>query len=147
MIGIALAPEGRVKKAVKFICGVAVLLALLTGIKSFDFTVYSRSMAEYRTKAEKMIGEANEEREFLEKEYIEERCRAYILDKAAESGYELSSVKVTLEWSTEGYWYPVEAELIGEGDEGAKYTLSKTIESELGIPADRQTWSGSDEYG
>jgi stage III sporulation protein AF len=146
-IAVSLSPEGRVKKAVRLICGVCVMLSLLNGIKDFDITAYSRSMAEYRADAEKMLRDSEEEREHLKKEYIEERCEAYILDKAAEAGVELSDVKVVLEWSTEGYWYPVEAEIRGEGDEGARYTLSKTIESELGIPVEKQSWSDTDEYG
>ena len=139
-IGMALAPEGRVKKAVKLICGAAVLISLLSGIRSFDYNGYSRSLAEYRSDAEKLIEDSMEEREYLKREYIEERCRAYILDKAAEAGAELESVEVNLDWSTDGYWYPVGAELSGGGDESAKYTLSKTIESELGIPEANLEW-------
>lgn len=146
-VGIALAPEGRVKKAVKLICGAAVLLSLLAGVTDLDMTAYSRSMAEYRMEAERMTREASEKKELLEKEYIEERCRAYILDKAAETGYELKEVTVGLEWSADGFWYPVEAKLVGEGDESTKKSLSKTIESELGIPVKRQIWSGTDGQG
>ena len=147
MIGLSLAPEGRIKKAVKFICGVAVMLSLLKGIVGFDYTAYSGSLAKYRSEAERLIGESEDDRRLLEKQYIEERCRSYILDKAGEAGLDLVSVDVELSWSTDGYWYPVEAKIEVIGDEGDRYRLSKLIESELGIPEKSQTWSTADELG
>ena len=138
MIATALTPEGRVKKAVKLICGMAAVLTLLGGVTDFDYTAYSRSMADYRQEAERFIGEYEDERSQLEKEYIKERCEAYISDRGSALGFACGDVSVTVRWSADGYWYPYSLTGTIDGDAS---TLKNDIASELGIPPDRQIWS------
>ena len=147
LIAIAITPNGRVKKAVKLICGFAVILSVLSGFTDFDFSFYSRSMADYRAEAERMIADSQEEMSYREREYIEAECEAYILDKANALGLQCENVSVTLNWSEEGYWYPVSVQLDARGEAGVEYQLSKCIEAELGIPSEQQIWSGTDENG
>lgn len=147
LIAIAITPNGRVKKAVKLICGFAVILSVISGFTDFDFSFYSRSMADYRTEAERMIADSREELSLKEREYIETECEAYILDKAKELGLKCDNVSVTLNWSEEGYWYPVSVQLDASGESGLEFQLSRSIEAELGISPENQIWSGTDENG
>ena len=66
---------------------------------------------------------------------IAEQTEAYILDKAGELGLE---VTVRVETRTEGNGIPVpwSAELTGAQSEA----LASALETELGIPAERQVW-------
>lgn len=143
MLAIAITPEGRVKKAVKLICGFAVILSIISGVTDFDFRFYSKSMADYRAEAEKLVADSQREQSALERKYIEDECEAYILDKAIELGLSCESASVTVKWSEEGYWYPVAVELNAEFE----HRLASCIEAELGIPMDNQTWSETDEDG
>lgn len=140
MLAVNITPDGRVKKAVKLVCGFAVILSLINGITDFDYSFYSKSMADYRRDAEKLIAESMEEQSVLEREYIEKECEAYILDKAEELGVSCDSASVILKWSEEGYWYPTAVELDVVYEPG----LSSCIEAELGIPRDSQTWREND---
>ncbi|MBE6948883.1 MAG: hypothetical protein E7456_03450 [Ruminococcaceae bacterium] len=137
MLAISATPEGRVKKAVKLICGFAVILSILCCFADFDFSFYSKSIADHRRDAEKLIEEELEERSLLERQYIESRCEAYILDKAAELKVNCRGAEVTLKWSAEGYWYPTAVWIEAECDP----ELADFIEAELGIPEDSQKWS------
>ena len=56
----------------------------------------------------------------LNRTIIEGECRAYILDKADETGTELAEVTVTAEWSTDGYWYPHEVRIVSGADENQR---------------------------
>lgn len=140
MLAVAITPQGRVKKAVKLVCGFVVILSLLSGITDFDYRLYSKSMADHRRDIDKLIDKSIEEQTVMEREYIEAECEAYILDKADELGTNCESVSMTLRWSSEGYWYPSEAELNMEYHP----ELSSYIEGELGVPEDSQTWREND---
>ena len=68
--------------------------------------------------------------------------RAYILDKAAQGGVSLADAQGTLQWSTDGYWYPYAVRLVTAGAAENSH-LAQTIEADLGIPRARQEWSSA----
>ena len=102
----------------------------------------SFSPAEYRAKANEITAAAGEKDMNLSRGIIEREFEEYILDKASETGVFLESADVTMNWDENGYWYPCEVTLVGELSTGDRNRLSAVIESELGIPTDRQNWSG-----
>ena len=76
----------------------------------------------------------------LLEELITDSAEAYILDKAEAMGVE---ARVSLEVNAmEGYPVPWEVEITGDISWADRQVLMKEIESELGIPAQRQKWSG-----
>ncbi len=143
-IAMSVTPEGRVKKAVKLVSGLAVMLALISPVLSFDFEGYSQYMSEYRQEAEKYASALDGENEKLTRTIIEEKTEAYILDKGAELGISGLTVSVTAKWGDEDCWYPYSARLMGETDEKQMQALSGYMESELGITEENQTWSVRD---
>ena len=58
------------------------------------------------------------------------------MDKATALGAEVNGAHVALEWSTDGFWYPVGVEVQGEYCPG----LSRLIEAELGVAVQAQQW-------
>lgn len=133
----AVTPDGSVKRVQKLMCGVVMTLALIAPLAGLDMRGYSLNLAQLRRRGDEIGASAQEISDSLSRTFIEERCAAYILDKARLLGLEPETVKVTTQWSGEGVWYPVEAEI------GAEYDrrLSEKIEEELGIPARNQRWS------
>lgn len=134
-------PEGRVKNVVKLLCGIAVVAAIISPLVKADIRAYSAYLAEYRLEAERITKGAQEDSKNLNRSYIEEKCEAYILDKAKNCGTAIYAVKVRAEWSTEGFWYPVSAEISSDAGSEERLRLSGIIEAELGIAADEQRWS------
>ena len=74
---------------------------------------------------------------------ISGRVQAYILDKAAQCGAALDDAQVTLQWSTDGYWYPQSVRLVTSGPAAENSRLAQIIEADLGIPRARQEWSST----
>ena len=136
-----LTPEGRVKKALTIICAVAMCAAIASPLAELDFDAYSKAMAHYELDAGKYIGRGEDYSKNLNRTIIEDKCRAYILDKADEVGAELSDITVTALWSSDGYWYPHEAEIISTATGEQKSRLSDYIQSQLGISIANQNWS------
>ncbi len=130
-------PRGPVKNVVKVLCGMVMAIALIAPLMKLDMSGYSMNMAKYRRKGEEIVAAGKEMTDSMSRTIIEEQCRAYILDKGAAMGAGLSDASVTLRWSDEGLWYPVECELKGERSE----MLASLIESELGIAKENQKWS------
>lgn len=138
-LALALCPDGRVKNILRLVCGIVCALALVSPLRSLDITGLSAAMAAYGQRAQIIAENAEEEKKMLERTYIEERCAAYISDKAAAMGVAAGNVTVLARWDEQALvWYPYEAAL----DCGRNEELSRALEAELGIPAERQRWSG-----
>ena len=132
-----LTPQGSVKTVQRAICGVVVSLALISPLLRLDSGAYSLHLAGYRKQAEEIASQGKEISDSLSRTYIQEQCRAYILDKARLSGVPVTSASVELRWSGEGVWYPVAAEIEGTYDRA----LAEKIEEELGIGQENQHWT------
>lgn len=139
-IMLALIPEGRVKSAARVVASIALLASVILPLKNMDFKVYSETLSQYRAEAEDITGKAQSIGDELNRKCIEERCSAYILDKAESLGAEINSVKVSLEWSEQGFWYPTGVQIESACEEDKKLKLMNYIESELGIENQAQQW-------
>ena len=120
----SLIPPGTVRKAAGFTGGLILLLVLLRPVLGADLEHVEERQEELAdTQAEAMAS------------IIAEQTEAYILDKAGELGLE---VTVRVETRTEGNGIPVpwSAELTGSWSQA----LASALETELGIPAERQVW-------
>ena len=141
-LALALCPEGRVKRVLRFACGLVMAAALLSPVLSVDMESLPQALARYSEAAERYTGSAEETADRLNRTIIEGERETYILDKAAALGLEVREAAVTARWSDEGFWYPWECRLsTGEGDMSG---LSRLIEAELGIPEARQRWEAEE---
>lgn len=147
LIGIALLQsicmllidDAKQKSIIRFTGGVAMVTMLLGSVLSFDYSAYA-SMLRSRLHYTEMTDAAQEENQRLNRMFIEKQCSAYILDKAAALGTELSGAAVTLSWNTDGYWYPSAAELTIPHLSKQSQALADVIQTDLGIPLSSQTW-------
>ena len=135
-----LCPKGAVKSVVKSLCGMVMALALLSPLGKLDAGDYSLNMAAYRLKGQEIVEGGKDLADSYSRTIIEDECRAYILDKAAALGLSVADASVGLKWSSEGLWYPVECEV----KHGYNEALASAIASELGIPREKQKWSGDE---
>ncbi len=136
-LALALCPEGRVKSVLRLVCGIVCALALASPVLRLDVREISAGMAAYGQTARRITENEEEAEKMLERTYIEERCAAYILDKAAALDVPLAGASVLARWDeTDRVWYPWEAELDGVYDEA----LARAIEADLGVPAGSQRW-------
>ena len=134
---LRLTPEGRVKGVLRTLCAVAMAAALLSPLlRGGALPDYGLELARYRAAAAALTDEGTALGQELDRNIIEERMEAYILDKARGLAVPVSGAQVALRWSTEGIWVPESAELTGPYSE----TLSDLLASELGIPRRAQRW-------
>ena len=142
-IALMLSPDGRVKNALKILCAVAMCAAIVSPLSELDFDAYSKAMARCKLDAEQYADQGEQYSKNLNRTIIEDECRAYILDKAAQCGAVLDDAQVTLQWSTDGYWYPQSVRLVTSGPAAENSRLAQIIEADLGVPRTRQEWSST----
>lgn len=142
---LSIAPEGGAKRALKLACGLLSAAALLSLALSFDYGAFSLEMEKMRSGFYEGRASGMEKAEKETRFIIESRLSEYILDKAEELGIKGVKASVLCEWSEEGLWYPVSVRLECGSSGKASERLEGYIESELGIPKERQIWSTGNE--
>ena len=119
------------------VCGVltVLLLVLLRPVLGADLEHLELDFDHYQAAVEERQEELADTQTEAMASIIAEQTEAYILDKAGELGLE---VTVRVETRTEGNGIPVpwSAELTGSWSQA----LASALETELGIPAERQVW-------
>ena len=128
------------RRIVKLIGGVALTCLLFSPLVAFDYDSYAAALQDCRVSVS-TDGAVSDSSERLQRTVIESELRAYILDKAAQCGVSLADAQVTLQWSTDGYWYPHEVRIVSEADENQRAKLSDCIQTQLGISVENQDWS------
>ncbi len=138
-IAMAVTPKGRVRQVTRLACGLMCALAVAAPLAEVDVGALASGLALYRQRAEQIVTQAGEEEKTMERTYIEQQCQAYILGKADERGLALGAVELTARWDDQArVWYPWSVTIAAPMDSA----LSAVIEAELGIPAERQRWTG-----
>ena len=139
-IGLNLCPPGRVKSVARLLCGLVCALALVKPLAGLEPDSLSTGMAVYRRQAQEVTETAQEEADRMKRTYIQDECAAYISSEAESLGL-TAEASVTAAWDAqEEVWVPFEVTV------NAPYSaaLSYRIEADLGVPRERQVWSGDE---
>ena len=131
----SLIPPGTVRKAAGFTGGLILLLVLLQPVLGADLDRLALDLSDYQTAVEERQAELADTQTEAMASIIAEQTEAYILDKAGELGAEVT-VRVETRTGEDGVPVPWSAELTGARSEA----LASALETELGIPAERQVW-------
>ena len=138
---MAITPEGQAKKAVKFVCGLVMIVCFAAPIIG-GLPHISVDMGRFSADAGDIMARAKENTETVTRTLRQSHCETYISDKGKLLGLEELEVSVEVRWSEEGYWYPVSAEIQGAiGSPDAVQNLEWYITTELGIQEDAIYWS------
>lgn len=142
---MAITPSGKVRKTISLICGMAMIVVLISPVLDFDYDSLSQYVKEYDYSTEELENNLDKENERLAKAIIEEKSSAYILDKAESVGGQDAHVSVEAKLDNEGSWNPWEVTIGGDYTSEQQSEIKSTIEEDLGIPVERQYWSTDDE--
>ena len=131
----SLIPEGTLRRAASFTGGLILLFALLRPVLGADLEHLELDFDRYQAAVEERQEELADTQTEAMASIIAEQTEAYILDKAGELGAEVT-VRVETRTGGDGVPVPWSAELTGARSEA----LASALETELGIPAERQVW-------
>ena len=131
-----LLPKGSVQKIASFTGGLLLLLALLRPLLGADVSDLLPDLQQVQAEIEQRQEELQQVETGYWEQSIAEKTEAYILDKAAQIGWE-GTVRVEVELSLEGLPVPSGLEMSGPYCR----ELEQELAQELGIPVERQVWN------
>ena len=138
-----LSPAGGPKRAARLAGGLLLLLAVIKPLLSLDGTALTRAMTEYRLEAEYSAQALERENKTLMKDIIEAQTAAYIQDKAA--GLDIVC-RAAVEAEGGGDWpVPTAVTITGALTAEQREALTRAIEADFAIPAERQTYESGGE--
>lgn len=120
---------------------VILMLAFLRPLSEMDMSAYAASLAKYHEMEQQLSLDGKDMNTRLNRMVIEEEYIAYIRDKAAQLDINLDGVQFEMSWNTKGYWMPVGVELEISGSTDNVPKLQSILESQLGIPGEKQKCS------
>ena len=128
-----------IRKAAALTGGLLLALVVLTPLLRVNLDAFAKYLARMEMEADARASGIEIANRDLLARIIREKTEAYILDKAAALGAEVTA-EVTME--TAGYYpYPREAAIYGALTEAQRSALARCIAEEIGIPEERQVFS------
>ena len=135
----SLIPEGGVRRVASVVCGLLLALCALSPLLQLDIDDAAQSIARIRMENETLRTGVEVKNRELVNQIIKQNTQTYILDKAASMGLALQAA---VEMRDDGaYPYPYRVTLTGVCTEAQRLQLTRYIEENLAIPAERQAWS------
>ena len=128
-------PEGSGRKILRLVCGILLTVTALKPLGQLRLPDLDALTGEYRQQAEAAVAMGQEMARLEAQEGIRNDLEAYILDKAAELGLEITP-RVFLDESG----IPVSVRLEGETSSGMRQRIQTIITNDLGIPGEAQEW-------
>jgi len=130
--------QGLIKKVGMLACGLVLMLVMLRPILTFDTENLAKIFAEIEIADADFDAYSRENLQDMA-QFITDRTRAYILDKAAEISFTPKKITVNTQ-VRENYPYPHSVIITGMYTQQQRMELTAWIESNLAIPQARQTW-------
>lgn len=127
--------SGPGKDGIRLIGSLVLIITILRPAASLDLSSLLTEAFAFQTGIAQTYADAGTKIKIdAVNEIIEQKTKAYILDKAAQLDVELSA-EITV---TDGI--PVAARLSGSVSPNVRQRLSAFLDEELGIPKERQAW-------
>ena len=133
----SLVPKGSLRRVASFLSGLVLLAVLLEPLPKLDLE--GLELRGLQEETEKVRRQLEAEQETALKAGIAEQTEAYISDKAASLGL-TAEVRVETVAGADGVPVPWRVEVEG----GYTEELAQWMETELGIPRERQDWHGQE---
>ena len=140
----ALMAPGPVRRVGRLVCGLALIGAVLSPLGGLDVESGQRWLEDWLSSVRCRETELEETVNSQMKVIIEQEYAAYIVDKAAELGLTCTA-RVDCKLSEDGLYLPVRTEVAGLKTAGGQEELIRVIETDLGVPAERQFYREEEE--
>lgn len=133
-----LLPGGSCGRALKLLCGVFLLAAVLRPVGKLELPDVGAWLENLDREAEAAARAGEDSIEAQRRQVISDRLEAYILDKAAGLGLE-AAVELTLDENG----LPDSAALTGTWTQTQREQMERILEEDLGVPKERQRWQSN----
>lgn len=136
-VSLSLLPDGTGKTLMHLVGSLMLLIAVIQPLQDFQLPKDDQWFTDYQSEGKDFAAMGEELAMAARCEFIKQRLGAYILDKAAALGADIS-VGIVLNRQE----VPVAIVLSGKVSEPVQQQLSQIITQDLGISKENQQWTG-----
>lgn len=136
----AISPKGPAARVGRLAAGLLVALAAMSPFFEMDLESIGREVSAIGENRQEYVQVLERQNEELWKKVIEQDTAAYILDKAKRQGIDCGA-EVTCAADEDGALYPERVQIVGALTTQQREQISKLLQSELGVPPDRQEFT------
>lgn len=137
LVQLLIGKDGGCAGVVKMVTGVVMTVAVIGPILKTDFTELQDYFESMQTMRDTTVWEGETQADNTMRDIIIEKTRTYIMDRAAALG---ASVQAEVSVNAENPPVPDAVTITGEISPYVKQQLIEILQTELGIPKERQTW-------
>ena len=123
----------------RIICGLFLAFVLIEPVSGLDLSRLEVISQSYAPEAEEVVAYGASLASDMRREYIKAKTEAYILDKAR-----MHSCDIQVQVTVGDDLLPESSVVSGYFTEKARQNLEQCLETELGIPKERQKWIGTE---
>lgn len=124
---------------IRIICGLFLAFVLIEPVSNLDFSRLEVISQSYAPEADKVVAYGASLASDMRREYIKAEAEAYILDKAR-----MHSCDIQVQVTVGEDFLPESSVANGYLTENVRQDLERCLETELGIPKERQKWIGTE---
>lgn len=135
----SLMPTGGVRQVGRLVCGLAMLCVMVQPLSRLGGGGMERWMKEYADYVHVQQQNLEDQAQQRQKHVIEDSCASYIADRGAELGV-ICRAEVECVYHPDGVWLPERVSLWGAFDDVTQSALTRMLEREFAIPAERQSY-------
>ena len=139
-----LMPSGAVKRVGRLVCGLVLLCAVLSPVPGLDLEGGGAWLEGYFSDLDTRRGELEQQVNEGMKVIIEEKCAAYIVDKAAQLGLSCTA-RVECRVGEDGLFVPERTRVDGRFTDVEQSRLTQLVSEDLGVPPERQAYYSEEE--
>ena len=124
---------------IRIICGLFLAFVLIEPVSGLDLSRLEVISQSYAPEAEEVVAYGASLASDMRREYIKAKTETYILDKAR-----MHSCDIQVQVALGDDLLPESSVVSGYFTEKARQNLEQCLETELGIPKERQKWIGTE---
>lgn len=136
-----LCPEGGARRILKLLCTAILTATVLSPMRTLDYELLSLEEARFTLAEAEIEKRSLQTGESLKKLLLQDNCEDYIISRGQELGLLVQSASIELIQEGDGQWLPYAAVIEASGPETAAQGLCRLLNTELGIPTERQVWT------
>lgn len=130
--------KGSASGVIRSICGIILAVSVLTPILKIKFKDFSAFTSNVQFDADSWVQDGIDRSDNALRTIISEKTTAYILEKA--SAYECSIDQLEVDLSADSVPVPSSLVIYGTFSPSVRNQLSRDVETNLGIPKEKQQW-------
>lgn len=134
-------PKNGTRQVLKLLLTAILTAAVLTPLCELDYDTLGLEEAKLSSAETRILQDSKQRQSSLKEQYFIQNCERYIRSHAEELGLHVKNIRLSVVRKGEESWAPFSVSMMITGSTEGMEELFQLIQTDLGIPAERQDWT------